>query len=268
MWVLKVFTVSWSAALRRTLNTRFLSEVRIAFFAPFVIAICGGYYIVRWGGWQYVEPERYLYIYAGEKLYSFIINGSIQDMIARLTGKIVDVRVMHIVIDVHGVGYLVAVTHGSGYALGSEASVYTYLAVRENALDLYGFSTQDELVMFEQLIKLPKIGPKTALQILSQADLETLKKAVRTDDPVYLTKMSGIGKKSAEKIVAGLKDVLELADVPGEHSPQHQGDSDVMDALMTLGYSQRDALQAMQKIPADITDTNARIKHALKYISS
>jgi Holliday junction DNA helicase RuvA len=189
-------------------------------------------------------------------------------MIAKLTGEVVDVRVMHIVIDVQGVGYLVAVTHGAGYAIGTRISIHTYLAVRENALDLYGFTTHDELAMFEQLIKLPKIGPKTALQILSQADLTTLKEAVRTDDPTYLTKMSGIGKKSAEKIVAGLKDVLSLDEVTGDHSSAHQADSDVIDALITLGYSQRDALQAVQKIPAEITDTNARIKHALKYISN
>ena len=79
--------------------------------------------------------------------------------------------------------------------------IHTHLAVRENALDLYGFTTHDELTMFEQLIKLQKIGPKTAIQILSQASLETLRKAVQTNDATYLSKMSGIGKKSAEKIL-------------------------------------------------------------------
>lgn len=188
-------------------------------------------------------------------------------MIAKLIGEVVDVRVAQIVIQVGGVGYLVAVTHGSGYALGTTISIHTYLAVRENALDLYGFSTLKELTMFEQLIKLPKIGPKTALQILSQADIATLMEAVRTDDPIYLTKMSGIGKKSAEKIVAGLKDVFDTNDFTTEQSPSHQGDADVVDALITLGYSQRDALAAVQKIPGDITETNARIKHALKYVA-
>lgn len=189
-------------------------------------------------------------------------------MIAKLTGEVVDVRVAHVVIQVNGVGYLVAVTHGSGYALGTTVSVHTYLAVRENALDLYGFSSYKELTMFEQLIKLPKIGPKTALQILSQADLETLAKAVHTNDPTYLSKMSGIGKKSAEKIVAGLKDVLDDHEFGIMETETNQGDSDVIDALISLGYSQRDALLAVQKIPSDITDTNARIKHALKYVGS
>ena len=187
-------------------------------------------------------------------------------MIARLIGEIIDVNSTHIVLQVGGVGYLVAVAHSGEYLLGKHAELYTHLAVRENALDLYGFSTRDELSMFEHLIKLPKIGPKTAMQILSQATLETLRKSVFTNDPVYLSKMSGIGKKSAEKIVAGLADILDGEADTHEHTDSHQSDSDVIDALMTLGYSQRDALQAVQKIPVDIVDTNTRIKHALKYI--
>jgi len=179
---------------------------------------------------------------------------------------VVDIGLSHVVLDVGGVGYLVAVTNSSGYALNAATHVYTYLAVRENALDLYGFGSKDELAMFHELIKLPKIGPKTALQILSQADVTILKKAVSTDDPTYLSKMSGIGKKSAEKIVAGLKDVFENIGFGEDSVHANQRDADVIDALITLGYSQRDALQAVQKIPADIVDTNARIKHALKYV--
>lgn len=188
-------------------------------------------------------------------------------MIARLVGEVVDVRLTHVVVQVGGVGYLIAVSNSGEYVLGTTIHIYTHLAVRENALDLYGFTTHDELAMFEQLIKLQKIGPKTAIQILSQASLETLRKAVQTNDATYLSKMSGIGRKSAEKIVAGLKDILDLDESSIEQSPGQQSDSDVIDALMTLGYSQRDALQAIQKIPADIIETNARIKHALKYIS-
>lgn len=187
-------------------------------------------------------------------------------MIAKLTGEVVDVGLASIVLQVGGVGYLVAITNGSGFKLGTTISIHTYLAVRENALDLYGFNTRDELAMFHELIKLPKIGPKTAMQILSQADLETLKKSVQTNDPVYLSKMSGIGKKSAEKIVTGLKDIFDDGAFLGESSHGNQTDSDVIDALIALGYSQRDAIQAVQKIPPEIVDTNARIKNALKYI--
>ncbi len=189
-------------------------------------------------------------------------------MIAKLKGEVVDVRAGQIVLMVGGVGYLVAVANGSGFMLGSTISLNTYLAVRENALDLYGFNTEDELAMFHELIKLPKIGPKTGMQILSQADIETLKKSVQTNDPVYLSKMSGIGKKSAEKIVSGLKDIFDDGAFSGTGTARNQTDADVIDALIALGYSQRDAIEAVQKIPAEIQDTNARIKHALKFVGN
>jgi holliday junction DNA helicase RuvA len=127
-------------------------------------------------------------------------------MIRSITGTITDATLSSIVIDVQGIGYLVHITKLPTTALGSTITVWTYLAVRETALDLYGFSTRDELELFELLLSLPKIGPKSAQQILTQAEIELLKKAVTEDDPVYLAKMSGMGKKTAEKVVAGLKE--------------------------------------------------------------
>ena len=186
-------------------------------------------------------------------------------MIAKLTGEIIEIREHHVVLDVHGVGYLVAIRATDVYTQGARTSLFTHLAVRENALDLYGFQTFDTYTMFEQLIKLPKIGPKTAMQILSQADASVLRKAVHSQDATYLSKVSGIGKKSAEKIVAGLKDILETHD-GDEDTHDTSQDGDVIDALITLGYSQKDAYEAVQKIPAEITGTNERIKQALKYV--
>lgn len=188
-------------------------------------------------------------------------------MIAQLTGTVVEVAPTYIILDVHGVGYMVSVTHGSGYILGDSISIHTYLAVRENALDLYGFNTRTALTMFEHLLKLPKVGPKTALQILSQADLAILTKAISTHDPEYLSKMSSISRKNAEKIVTGLKDVFDGTHFADIETHTHQTDTDVIDALVALGYTQKDAITAIQKIPSDITDTNMRIRHALKYIS-
>lgn len=188
-------------------------------------------------------------------------------MIARLTGTIIDVRPAHIVVDVHGVGYLVGVQSNAAFVVGETVSLHTHLAVRENALDLYGFSNLAAYSMFEQLIRLPKIGPKTAIQILSQADPSVLKRAAQTNDASYLSKVSGIGKKSAEKIVAGLKDIIEDDDLDASEGYNTRRDSDVIDALITLGYSQKDAYEAVQKIPADVTGTNERIKQALKYVS-
>lgn len=188
-------------------------------------------------------------------------------MIAQLTGVVADVRPLHIILNVQGVGYLIAVRAQAGFVIGETTTLHTHLAVRENALDLYGFTHEDERMMFEELIKLPKIGPKSAMQILMQADLELLVKAIAEQDPVYLSKMSGMGKKTAEKIVSELKDVFANGAFLTTGTAITSEDTDVVDALMALGYSQKDARDAVQKIPDTITDTRARITHALKSIS-
>ena len=189
-------------------------------------------------------------------------------MIAKLTGEVSDIGTTSIVLDVQSVGYLVFVTRISDFSLHTNISLNTYLAVRENALDLYGFIEIEEKQMFLHLIKLPKIGPKTALQILSQVDLPTLRRAALTNDPTYLSKMSGIGKKSAEKIVLGLKDMLEENENgTGDDTDTNRGDTDVVEALLTMGYSERDAREAIKKIPKDALGTSERITYALKEVS-
>jgi len=187
-------------------------------------------------------------------------------MIARLSGEIIDVRMNTLILDVGGVGYLVYIRSTDMYSVGDSATLFTHLAVRENALDIYGFQTQDTHTMFQHLIKLPKIGPKTALQILSQADVSVIKKAVHSKDPSYLSKVSGIGKKSAEKIVAGLTDVVEIDDASTPKDTYRSHDADVVEALITLGYAQKDAIEAVQKLPEGVTGANERIKQALKYV--
>ena len=186
-------------------------------------------------------------------------------MIAKLSGTVADATLTHIILDVGGVGYLLAVRAPSDFPIGSPAELHTHLAVRETAMDLYGFATRDELEMFELLLKLPKIGPKSAMQIMSQADITLLKESVAKQDATYLSKLSGIGKKSAEKIVAGLKDYFDDMELYGGNSVSG-GEADVVDALIALGYTQKDARDALQKMPAEITDTNARIKEALRLI--
>ncbi len=188
-------------------------------------------------------------------------------MIARLSGTVALIRGAAIILDVGGVGYLVAVRSTAEFTVGKAATLHTHLAVRENALDLYGFLDDRELHMFEELIKLPKIGPKSAMQILIQADVATIVKAVAEQDAQYLTKLSGIGKKTAEKIVTELKDVFGEG-VAGVGVSGTSGDTDLIDALMALGYSQKDARDALQKLPQKITDTNERLKYALRNIGS
>lgn len=181
-----------------------------------------------------------------------------------LTGVVADISIGSIVLDVGGVGYLVRVQTITSLTVGTSLSLHTYLAVREDALDLYGFSTRDDLAMFELLIELPKIGPKSALAILSQANIELLKKSVMSNDPVYLAKMSGIGKKTAEKIVLGLK---EKFDGTFEQTGGNREASDVIDALIALGYDQKEARDAVLKLDPTLPDTNARVKEALRSLS-
>lgn len=187
-------------------------------------------------------------------------------MIRMLKGTVADKSAGHIVLEVGGVGYLVAMRGDDlrETTLGSTLSLFTYLAVREDALNLYGFVTRDDLHMFELLIELPKIGPKSALAILSQANIELLKKSITSDDAAYLSKMSGMGKKTAEKIVLGLKDKFEGT---GETTAAQREAGDVMDALVALGYSEREARDAVLKLNPEVTDTNARVKEALRSLS-
>ena len=124
--------------------------------------------------------------------YCYTVN-----MIRKISGVADGVEEGVVVVEVGGLGYLVNTNAKiKSVQLGKPITFYTYLAVRENALDLYGFSNPDELEMFEMLLTLNRVGPKSALQIMSQADLTVLKKAVITEDAPYLTKLSGIGKKN------------------------------------------------------------------------
>lgn len=188
-------------------------------------------------------------------------------MIAELTGTVVDHTEGAIVLNVGGIGYLVNVSKIPAHIDSEKAlTLYTHLAVRENAMDLYGFGTKDERAMFELLITLPKVGPKSAMQIMSQADIELLREAVGKEDASYLSKMSGIGKKTAEKIVVELKDKLDL-DILPDTDGNGGTDTDAVDALEALGYSPKAARDALAQLPEDITGTNERIKAALKHLS-
>lgn len=189
-------------------------------------------------------------------------------MIAHIEGTIIYTGDKFLVIDTSGVGYKVYVTPEtlSHYAKESHANVWTYMAVRETALDLYGFVTHDEMAFFELLLEVSGIGPKSALSILSIASIESLKKAIATGDTSYLNKVSGIGKKTAEKIVIELRDKLkDYKNQDNEHSTLRD-ESDIIEALKSLGYSHTDARDALKNVPSTIEGTNARIKEALKII--
>ncbi len=188
-------------------------------------------------------------------------------MISSLRGTVLHKDLHYLVIDVQGVGYHVAVTTDTALdALpSSPIFLWTHLAVRENALDLYGFAEKENLEVFELLITISGIGPKTALGILNVATPSMLRQAVATGDTSYLTRVSGIGKKNAEKIVMELKDKLQVTDE--DQSVDMKTEGDAMEALISLGYSERDAREALKLVPKNIEGASERVKAALKHLS-
>ena len=167
-----------------------------------------------------------------------------------------------IVIDVSGVGYRVHLVkeHVQKLAIGDNISLLTHLAVRENALDLYGFENAETLDYFELLITVPGIGPKSALAVLALAAPEVLRRAILADDTTYLTRVSGIGRKSAEKIIVSLKD--KLGRLGTAESGLLAGEVEAIEALQSLGYTLAEARAALKDTPA--VDTGEKVKAALK----
>lgn len=196
-------------------------------------------------------------------------------MIRHIKGTVADIHPLYVVIDVAGVGYLIYTTAKTSFELNEEIKLHTHLAVRENALDLYGFTTAEELSFFALLLTLPKIGPKSALQILSQAEVSLLQSTILSQDPVHLSKMSGITKKTAEKIVTGLKDAFDAVaysygtETQPPTSEQSAFTSDTIDALITLGYPQADARKAVQQLmleKPEIVKVTDAIREVLKIL--
>lgn len=194
-------------------------------------------------------------------------------MISRIRGPVLEIGANHAVLDVGGLGYKVYLTADALHAMqaGQEASLWTHQAVREDALDLYGFPVRAERELFELLIGVSGIGPKTALNILSLVSSETLAGAVRTGSTAHLVKISGIGRKTAEKIVLELKDKLGgfAADDFGTSGAAAgmSSDLDAILALEALGYDADEARDALKKADAgELKGTSAKVKAALKLL--
>ncbi|OHA88159.1 MAG: Holliday junction DNA helicase RuvA [Candidatus Zambryskibacteria bacterium RIFCSPHIGHO2_01_FULL_43_27] len=188
-------------------------------------------------------------------------------MISHLSGTILHKNEGNLTLDVNGVGYKISVTGTTLENLkGVSAELWTHLAVRENAQDLYGFQTYEELEFFELLISISGIGPKTALGILNVATLETLKQAVLHGNTAHLIKVGGIGKKNAEKIVMELSG--KLGDSERKDGGELREEEDVLEALTSLGYSQKEARDAIQSVKKDVVGTSEKVKQALKILST
>jgi Holliday junction DNA helicase RuvA len=163
-----------------------------------------------------------------------------------------------------GIGYSVAICLTDNIPSHESIRLYTHLAVRETALDLYGFSTPELLTFFELLITIPKIGPKSALQILDHASPSLIVEAVTLGDATHLTKLAGLGKKTAEKIVSELKGKLDHLPTPHivtSSQPTHY--QDAFDTLVTLGYHPSEVRTVLDSI-TDSTTTSDLVKQALK----
>jgi Holliday junction DNA helicase RuvA len=189
-------------------------------------------------------------------------------MISHLEGVVHSSRAGFVIVSVGGVGYKVAATRETLASLkqGAPVALWTHLAVREDALDLYGFRTEEEMRFFTMLLSVPGIGPKSALAVLDIASLETLRSAVAAGNAVYLTNVSGIGKKTAEKIVLELKD--KVGAVTTANSASLKGDEEALEAMRALGYSQQEAREALRKVPVTVEKSAQRLREALRILGS
>lgn len=190
-------------------------------------------------------------------------------MISKLTGTVAEKDTDYLIIEIGGIGYKVNVSLDviAKTQDGGEISLFTYLAVRENSLDLYGFLEKNELIFFELLVSVSGIGPKGALGVLSQATPAQLETSITTGDCSILTKVSGIGEKTAERIILELKNKIgKIGSLQKTEGKTTSVDVETMEALMALGYSQRDAQEALREIGPKVKNVNEKIKRALKIL--
>ena len=177
-------------------------------------------------------------------------------MIRQIRGKVLSVGLVSAVIEVAGFGVEVRMSSPQTLTAGSDVGLATHLALKQDGLELYGFIDPADRDFFELIISVSGVGPKTALSVLRRAPREALEGAIGTRDLAYLTKVVGLGKKSAEKML------VELADKIGPHSHAKE-DGEVFDTLVALGYTEREARKALQAIPVDVVGKEARLKAAL-----
>ncbi len=186
-------------------------------------------------------------------------------MIAFLRGQVLAKNNNYIILLVDNIGYQIFVSESLSADLrsGQPAELYTHQYVREDALDLYGFKNLNDLSLFEMLLSVSGIGPKSALGVLSMANSDEVIQSIARGDSQLLTKVSGIGQKTAERIVLELKNKVVRLGGDSDSAFGASG-SDEIDALMALGYSLSEAREALRAISPSIIDSGARLKEALK----
>ena len=192
-------------------------------------------------------------------------------MIASLRGQLELIRDDSVIVEVGGVGYLVHVTTtflNDVGRIGQLVELYTHTHVRENELALYGFRSLEELDLFKMLIAVSGIGPRTALAILSSFSPETLRSAIAQGDALALTRVPGIGRKTAQRLLLDLKDKVGAPEEASWMPVLGAADADVLNALTALGYSLAEAQGALAMIPQDTQQLDERILAALRFLGS
>lgn len=194
-------------------------------------------------------------------------------MIGRITGLLLEKHPPLVLVDVQGVGYEIDVPMSTFYqlpAIGAQVILHTHLVVREDIHLLFGFSTEAERQAFRQLVKISGVGARTALAVLSGLSVADLHQAVATQDSVRLIKTPGIGKKTAERLLLELRDKLDSGMTGGTGATgitlSSASASDILNALLSLGYNDREANWAIKQLPAGATVSDG-IRQALKLLS-
>lgn len=190
-------------------------------------------------------------------------------MIGRIAGRLLVKQPPQIIVDVNGVGYEIDVPMSTLYQLpatGEAVTLFTHLAVREDAHQLFGFASEAERSLFRQLIKISGIGARTALSVLSGMSVAELHEAVSAGDGARLTKIPGIGKKTAERLLLELRDRLPKGVVHAGASSSSSDGNDIANALGALGYNDKEVTWALAQLPAGMTVTDG-IRQALKLLS-
>ena len=189
-------------------------------------------------------------------------------MISTLKGRVLARGDAHVIVDVGGVGFKVFVPAPLWTRLGSvgqEARLFTHMHVRENQISLYGCASADELALFELLLGVSGIGPKVALSFISLVSKEDLRDAISRGDTAALTRIPGVGKRTAERVMLDLKDKLGVGLEFVTYPTLTDADAEVISALTSLGYSVSEAQAALRSLPQDDLDLEERIRLALQY---
>jgi Holliday junction DNA helicase RuvA len=187
-------------------------------------------------------------------------------MIGSVKGKVSHKGIGYVILETSGVGYKVFVipTLLVRLKIGEELSVVTHTYVREDQISLYGFETLPELEFFELLLTVSGVGPKSAVGIMSLAELSMIKSAIASEDPTVFTRVSGIGRKTAERVIVELKEKLKSEK---DAQPVAREHSDAMDALLALGYREQEARDALKAVPNEVKNLQEKVKIALKSLS-